>query len=1122
MYQSDTLRWSDLYMESMIDKPAVFGTVVRVPFDTEESEAVNGDFRDFRAGTLLSIDHEKSVAKIDFVHVVLGRQHNEIIEVPIEHVSRCLLPDGAPFFHRQTKEAGSILCFHKEEENYVHYFAQFKNSVESVSEKEIRFISHFQSPNPIDQLKSYELHNPIWREKRDQIIKSYRELQNTTFGIEDLVGTRVHLLNHQAEVIGEVLSHSICRFILADEVGLGKTIEACVILKSLRKRENISTLIIAPRTLIHQWYNELNNKFWLKFNVIEGEQDRVPKTTTDTIISIDALEKNPMLRLWIQMQEWGLLIIDEVHRVYLKPQLYENLLTLSEVSRHVLLLSATPIQRETEEYIALLKLLDPVQYNQLTSDNFAKMLKAQHKIREVVAYLAKDLTPDYFDADEFQDEIEIILEELDHDKVLSEKAAQVLSKKDLSQAKDVIAYICTNYRLENRIIRNRRKTLRDRKQVVLPDREFTLRYAYSPSDIERQIYEKLHTYVDICHGNPSYKSLLQYLFQAGSSSPFALVQLLNLRLGKLTPETLCAQQASVSEAFSLDKLPGEIRLCNDLIWLTEAWQEETINFVDSLPQRDLPKNTPFRLAQVIRAIDDQIKIKDHKVIVFSAWHPTLSRLESYLKRRYGAYRIAKFHVGMSIDNLQSQVDRFQSDKECCILLTDESGGEGRNFQIAQVIIHVDLPWTPAHIEQRIGRVDRLGRDGIVLSIIPFAFDTLEADLISVWQDAFQLFSLSMSGMEIVLESIQKQISEAFIKDSREGIANLCEEMIQKAEELRKIVEEERYYEENTGNLGWTKHLHSILKYYSEKDVLREPVLSWADLAGLHHQYNPKTDIVQIGKADFNIKSIQNAKFISPPNMEEALERSGRPNNQKLIGTFNRNIAVNREDIIFFAPGEPWTDNILRNAILSDRGRCCAIQRSTNDLQNDWYGFEFLFSCRVNPRPFYHRGLFPIHLFKAGEFFTLPATHSYLVSINGQIMEYDSPEMKAINPEYTKLYDVHLGQRAGNPSPLQQFKSLFPPNIWGETVRKAYLTTLEHLHNQNDNLTEEDAEQAQIILDQRLRGLRAAITWLPKEKQAERHLQFELIQSVSDSIIEGISNTEWILESACFWILKSKI
>ena len=148
-----------------------------------------------------------------------------------------------------------------------------------------------------------------------------------------------------------------------------------------------------------------------------------------------------------------------------------------------------------------------------------------------------------------------------------------------------------------------------------------------------------------------------------------------------------------------------------------------------------------------------------------------------------------------MEELQDAADAFQSSDRCRILLCDELGGEGRNFQIASQIIHIDLPWTPAQLEQRIGRVDRFGREGTVLSIVPFAQNWPEHDLFRIWQDAFHLFTQSMSGLEIALETIQNKLLDAIFQSSRDGIANLIDTMVEEADKLRQAVEEERYFEE---------------------------------------------------------------------------------------------------------------------------------------------------------------------------------------------------------------------------------------------------------------------------------------------------------------------------------------
>src|SRR5712692_10158146 len=121
-----------------------------------------------------------------------------------------------------------------------------------------------------------------------------------------------------------------------------------------------------------------------------------------------------------------------------------------------------------------------------------------------------------------------------------------------------------------------------------------------------------------------------------------------------------------------------------------------------------------------------------------------------------------------MEELQDAADACQSSDRCRILLCDELGGEGRNFQIASQIIHIDLPWTPAQLEQRIGRVDRFGREGTVLSTVIFAKDWPEQDLCRSWQDAFHLFAQSMSGLEIALETIRYRLMNAVCQSSREG------------------------------------------------------------------------------------------------------------------------------------------------------------------------------------------------------------------------------------------------------------------------------------------------------------------------------------------------------------------
>ena len=130
------------------------------------------------------------------------------------------------------------------------------------------------------------------------------------------------------------------------------------------------------------------------------------------------------------------------------------------------------------------------------------------------------------------------------------------------------------------------------------------------------------------------------------------------------------------------------------------------------------------------------------------------------------------------------------------MICDESGGEGRNFQIADVIVHADLPWSPAQVEQRIGRLDRIGRDPAkaVVSVVFYAEDTVEYDLFRLMQEGLSIFTESLCGMEIVFDQLNETITEAFSGDVRFGLANAIPEIASFAETMTREVEKERYFD----------------------------------------------------------------------------------------------------------------------------------------------------------------------------------------------------------------------------------------------------------------------------------------------------------------------------------------
>ena len=149
---------------------------------------------------------------------------------------------------------------------------------------------------------------------------------------------------------------------------------------------------------------------------------------------------------------------------------------------------------------------------------------------------------------------------------------------------------------------------------------------------------------------------------------------------------------------------------------------------------------------------------------------------------------------MATDDIELNAYRFQNEESCRIMLCDYSGGEGRNFQCADYVIHIDLPWDANMIEQRIGRLDRLERDParpIVTSVVIHTEDSFEDALFGFWNTGLKIFNQSLSGMEIIMKDINEQIIAAVEEDFKYGLFERVPKIIELAESMRETVRKEQ-------------------------------------------------------------------------------------------------------------------------------------------------------------------------------------------------------------------------------------------------------------------------------------------------------------------------------------------
>jgi len=1129
------------------------GMIVRFPADIEDSPT---DFREFRIGRIEQIDQGASSATIRALIYDLGepdasgdvaiKDTETCFERSLDQIARChVLPDSPFKSVIDPALSGHVLSACQDtfpSGELLDYFVLVGGSVQRMCEANLLVGSTRQDPDPVAQALSYELQNPSWHIPRDRVVEAYSELRGATFGIEDLVSSRVFLLAHQAEVIARVLSSPECRFMLADEVGLGKTIEASVILKALRRRDpKMCALIIAPASLTHQWRNELSKKFWLDLPIVQpGSSNIRPEDHPGVIISAEDLAEHKGSWDALSKRPWGLLIVDEAHHLRKSQTLYERVCLLSEAAQSVLVLTATPIQRRAEEYLALLKLLDPRRYRSESHESFRRLLDAQQPIRAAITLAQPLLDAEDADGEELLEELEPLATVLGDDaalaamlSALAELQDSPLDARDLSR--QIVAYVSANYRIESRMIRNRRANL----QITLPQRTLDTSYSYTPAGEEVRLLEDLYEYAQsYLRANDATPLAIEYvraLLHSAASSPQALCELLRWREDALRrgdrpvadERSLLGLAAPRQEAQRLRLLVssapaphGDSSIIGRLARQAEQWKDESDRLLAALRLSSIDRPLPSRLLQCLRAVYLAVAGRqDAKVLVFAGWAQTAELLASRLQTLLGRGAVAQFTAGMSDDALQSAADRFQSSDECCVLICDELGGEGRNFQIADCIIHVDIPWTPAQVEQRIGRVDRLGRAEAVRSIPLFAQGTVEHDLFRLWEEGLGLFTHSMSGMEIALESTQDQLSAALGRSVRQGLADLLDPVRRQSDALREEVEKERLYEKEADNKELRRQFAAIGERYRDGSVIRSAVRQWTSMAGLSN-FRVEGDMMIYETKNFKLNAMRKARFL-PPNMADAARRLGNKRTTQIAGTFSRDLAVRREDLVFFAPGDdPWTDAVITNALECDRGRCCAVGFHRERAAGGPF-FELFYSFQINPQMLYEAQLDPIYLLHAQSY--LPRPHiRLLVDLDGKSIRRPDPRWHLIDLPFKVSPLTHLGERKisarDGSSAISRFRERYPSDVWSELVLSCVGAAEQFIQEDVIEYAAERAGDAEREFGRRVAGWEAGLRWQARNgggAEAERPA-LEAYRRAAETLITGIRSPLVRLESICFW------
>lgn len=621
-------------------------------------------------------------------------------------------------------------------------------------------------------------------------------------GLGSFLGGRIRLFPHQLHVAERATRSDPVRWLLADEVGLGKTVEACLILNHLVHARRVErVVVVAPETLTVQWLGELWRKYHQVFVLLDGK--RLADVARDygsgtnplevhrrVVVALETLIANPRLTDLAVAARVDLLIVDEAHRLRRPPghpgePAYRAIAPIAALGRHVLLLTATPLEDDAHGFFRLLQLLRP---EELPGElAFEELLGRGGKLPACTSATRRaDVGP-----------------------LLPPRAPRPVELADDD-----------GWRALDRLVENVREK------------------AAPNAAVERIKAERV---------------------RRALSSPAALAAV--LRPDERPLRSLAREAAAADPR---------------LRWLAAAARS--------------------------------FKEAGEKTLVFVAYRETLEAVRTALSR-LAQLRCAVFHEDLSAAQRDIEVAEFRRAGGPSILVSTECGGEGRNFEFCHRVVMFDLPLGPAVVEQRIGRLDRIGRT-MPVEIVYFRPPSGLAREVASLHERLGLFSAPLGGLDRELARVEDAMERRAVAGDGAFPEGALDRVVREVEDARSRVLAAAYRELHRDPYDPSLAASILARIPADLDDLTaDVVLAAAERLGFHVE-------PQRGRAAYSIELGATALVDQLP---------GVPGGSSFVGTFDREEAVAREQLDYFSSGHPLVEGILAHLEESRRGRVCLLE-----------------------------------------------------------------------------------------------------------------------------------------------------------------------------------------------------
>ncbi len=690
---------------------------------------------------------------------------------------------------------------------------------------ELELNSYVRFSRPQDRLLAGQIDKLSWFSLRYKALQ-HRNILNRS-SVRGLLGPRIQLLPHQLFIANEVAGRYAPRVLLADEVGLGKTIEAgLVIHQQLCTGHAQRVLVVVPETLIHQWLVEMLRRFNLQFTVLDEDRcqaleescDNPFESTQLVLLSSEFLSAQESRLAQALDTQWDLLVVDEAHHLVWedKPeaehssegQAYRCIEQLSQRSQGLLLLTATPEQLGVSSHFARLRLLDPDRY--FDFDKYCEEESGYQQCNDLVAALHSDDIVEKLNTDK---DFVSKLEQFIGDKVTQLQQASTDADTLATAIEDCVDHLLDHHGTGRVLFRNTRGAIAGFPKRVLHPHPLSLDQSIStdadPSNLDQLLHPELAAPSNWCESDPRVAWVLQWIKQ--------------------------------------NRNEKAVLICREL--------------------------------------------------------NTCQSLEDYLRYKKGA-RTAAFHQELSLLQRARAAAYFADDIDGAqVLICSEIGSEGRNFQFAHHLILFDLPLNPDLLEQRIGRLARIGQTENVNIHAPYFENSAHERLLQWYQQGLNAIEEPCPAAQVLYENNKETLHTLLVSNDDSAWQTFLDKVQTETQDTLAQLDQgrNRLLELNSCRPQAAKHIVDTIAEHDQNSQLRKFMTKVFDAYGVDEDYHSENSIV-IHPGNH----MQNDHF---PYLTD----------EGLTATFDRDTALSREDIHFLTWEHPMVNQVLDMILHGESG-----------------------------------------------------------------------------------------------------------------------------------------------------------------------------------------------------------